>query len=243
MKHTYNNIIITGSEGQIGSDLIKLLLKKNYNLILLDKKNKKDKNYFKVDISKSSSIKKTLKLIKRKYKKINGLINLAAVQIFSDFEKRSEKDLDLILNVNIKANILLTKFVFNNYFKKQKHGKIINIGSIFGLISPDFNNYQKKDRKSSETYGASKAAIIQLTKYFANYMSNYNVRVNCISPGGVENQKTQKISFIKRYSKKVPSKRMAKVNEISKIILFLLSEDSDYINGQNIVVDGGYTIK
>ena len=243
MKHTYNNIIITGSEGQIGSDLIKLLLKKNYNLILLDKKNKKDQNYFKVDISKSSSIKKTLKLIKKKYKKINGLINLAAVQIFSDFEKRSEKDLDLMLNVNIKANILLTKFVFNNYFKKQKHGKIINIGSIFGLISPDFNNYKKKDRKSSETYGASKAAIIQLTKYFANYMSNYNVRVNCISPGGVENQKTQKISFIKRYSKKVPSKRMAKVNEISKIILFLLSEDSDYINGQNIVVDGGYTIK
>ena len=74
-------------------------------------------------------------------------------------------------------------------------------------------------------------------------MSNYNVRVNCISPGGVENQKTQKTSFIKRYSKKVPSKRMAKVNEISKTILFLLSEDSDYINGQNIVVDGGYTIK
>jgi NAD(P)-dependent dehydrogenase (short-subunit alcohol dehydrogenase family) len=239
MKHTYNNIIITGSEGQIGSDLIKLLLKKNYNLILLDKKNKKDQNYFKVDISKSSSIKKTLKLIKKKYKKINGLINLAAVQIFSDFEKRSEKDLDLMLNVNIKANILLTKFVFNNYFKKQKHGKIINIGSIFGLISPDFNNYKKKDRKSSETYGASKAAIIQLTKYFANYMSNYNVRVNCISPGGIYNN--QDTNFIENYSRKVPMNRMGYSDELLSSLEYLLSEKSSYVTGQNIAVDGGFT--
>ena len=70
------------------------------------------------------------------------------------------------MNVNIKSNILITKFLFNYYFKKEKYGKIINISSIFGINSPDFKNYKKNDRKSSEIYGATKAAIIQLTKYF-----------------------------------------------------------------------------
>ena len=84
---------------------------------------------------------------------------------------------------------------------------------------------------------------IQLTKYFSNYMSNSHVNVNCISPAGVENKNTQTKSFIKRYSQKIPSKRMAKADEISNLILFLLSNKSNYINGENIVIDGGYSSK
>ena len=148
-----------------------------------------------------------------------------------------------MLSVNLTANILISKFIFNKYFKKQKSGKIINISSIFGFSVPNFENYKKNDRKSSETYGASKAAIIQLTKYFASYMSKYNINVNCISPGGIENRTLQTKSFIKRYAKKVPMNRMAKVREITNLILYLLSPESNYINGQNIVIDGGYTIK
>ena len=111
------------------------------------------------------------------------------------------------------------------------------------MYSPDFKNYKKGDRKSSEIYSATKAGIIQLTKYFSNYMSNSNINVNCISPGGVENKNKQTKNFIRRYSQKNPSKRMAKVEEISSLILFLLSEKSDYINGENIVIDGGYSSK
>ena len=74
----------------------------------------------------------------------------------------------------------------------MKKGHIVNIASIFGVRAPNFSNYKKGDRKSSETYGATKAGLIQITKYFANYMSRYNVRVNCISPGGVKNNKVQK---------------------------------------------------
>ncbi len=160
--------------------------------------------------------------------------------MFSDFEKRNLKEIDNSFNINVRANILITQFLFNNYFKKQKTGKIINIASIYGMKSPDFSIYRKKDRKSSEIYGATKASIIQLTKYFASYMSNYKINVNCISPGGLENKQKQKRNFIKRYSAKVPLKRMGKVDELTSLILFLLDNKSNYINGENIVIDGGY---
>jgi len=243
MKNSSKSILITGSEGQIGKSLIKLLIKNDYNLILLDKKKKKNKNYYCVDFNNSKQLKNITSKIKKKYNSIYALINLAAHQVFTDFEFRTLDEIDKSLNVNIKANIYLSQFLFKSFFKKQKNGKIINISSIFGLRSPDFKNYKKSDRKSSEVYGASKASIIQLTKYFANYMSNCHVNVNCISPGGIENKTTQTRNFIKRYSQKIPSQRMAKDAEISNLILFLLSDESNYINGENIIIDGGYNSK
>jgi len=235
------NIILTGSEGFIGSFLKIELDKNGYNGISIDKENKKNKNYFRTDLSKSKNINKTLKKIKKKYKSIDVLINLAAVQIFTDFEKRNNDELDLMLNVNLKANILLSQFVYKNYFKKQKKGNIINLASIFGLVSPNFSNYKKGDRKSSETYGATKSGIIQLTKYFSSYMSKYNVRVNSLSPGGIENKKVQTKSFINRYKKNVPLKKMGSQADVINQIMFLISEKSSYTTGQNIIIDGGYT--
>ncbi|MDC3175557.1 SDR family oxidoreductase [Candidatus Pelagibacter sp.] len=243
MKNLNKNILITGSEGQIGKNLTTLLTKNNYNLILLDKFKKNENHYYSVDFNNNRKLKIVTNKLIKKYNNIYGLINLAAYQVFSDFEYRTFDEIEKSLNVNLKANIFLSQFIFKNFFKKQKYGKIINISSIFGMYSPDFKNYKKGDRKSSEIYSATKAGIIQLTKYFSNYMSNSNINVNCISPGGVENKNKQTKNFIRRYSQKNPSKRMAKVEEISSLILFLLSEKSDYINGENIVIDGGYSSK
>ena len=243
MKNLNKNIIITGSEGQIGQDLLKKIADANYSTILLDKKKKIKKNYFCVDFNNDKDTNKTLLKIKKKYKNIFAVVNLAAYQTFTDFEKRSISEINQSYNVNIKSNILLTQFIYKNFFKHQKFGKIINISSIFGMYSPDFKNYKTNDRKSSEIYGATKAGVIQLTKYFANYMSKSNVNVNCISPGGVKNSYTQTKKFIKRYSKNIPSKRMGKAEEISNLIIFLLSEDNNYVNGENIVIDGGYSSK
>ena len=144
MKSLSKNILITGSEGQIGKSLVKLLIENNYNLILLDKKKKKKKNYYCIDFNNSKELKDTTIKIKKKYNKIYALINLAAHQVFTDFEVRTLDEIDKSLNVNIKANIYLSQFLFKNFFKKQKNGKIINISSIFGIHSPDFKNYKKK---------------------------------------------------------------------------------------------------
>lgn len=240
------NIILTGSQGHLGILIQKELKDLNCNLIKIDNKkylSQDKKHYFRTDLNSEIETKKTLIKIKTKYKNIDILINAAALQFFSDFEKRSIKEINEMLNVNLRAAIIFSQFVFKNYFKKVKKGHIINIASIFGMRSPNFSNYKIGDRKSSETYGATKAGLIQLTKYFANYMSPYNVRVNCISPGGIENNEVQNKKFIKRYSKLTPMKRMAKPNEIINFLLFLISEKASYCNGQNFIIDGGYTIK
>lgn len=240
------NIILTGSQGYLGILIQKKLKDLNYNFIKIDNKRNLSQNnnhYFKTNLNSENEVKKTLVKIKRKYKKIDILINAAALQVFSDFEKRTFREINEMLNVNLRAAIIFSQFVFINYFKKIKKGHIINIASIFGIRSPSFSNYKTGDRKSSETYGATKAGLIQLTKYLANYMSSYNVRVNCISPGGIENNKVQSKSFIKRYSKLNPMKRMAKPDEIINFLIFLISENASYCNGQNFIIDGGYTIK
>ena len=235
-------VIVTGSESQMGFHLCKKLIKENYKVIKIDKNEKKKNNFYNVDFTKKIKIKKVLKEINHKYKSIYALFNLAASQVFTNFENRTYEEINEVMDVNIRSNILMSQFVYTKYFKKQKEGKIINISSIFGFKTPDFKNYKKNDRKSSEIYGASKAAVIHLTKYYAKYMQAYNVNVNCVSPGGIKNSKLQKREFIKRYSKKVPLKRMANTEEICDLLLFLISEKSNYINGENIVIDGGYTV-
>lgn len=244
MNKTQKNIIITGSEGFIGKSLCKFLKKKKYNLICIDKIKQNKKNYYRFDLSNIKGLELYLKNnIKKKFKNIYGLINLAANQVFNDFEKRSIDEINDTLSVNISSNIMLTKFCFVNYFKKQKYGNIINISSIYATRSPNMKIYNQGDRKSSEVYGASKAAVALLTKYYSNYMSAYNVKVNCISPGGVYNKKVNNKKFKKRYSELTNNKRMASVDEIINLIEYLLGKKSSYINGENIFIDGGYNTK
>ena len=103
-------------------------------------------------------------------------------------------------------------------------------------MSPDFRVYGKKDNFNSEIYGATKAALIQITKYYSVILSNLNINVNCLSPGGIYDQKK---NFIKKYSQRVPKKRMAKNEDLNTGILFLASDKSDYVTGQNLIIDGG----
>ena len=117
---------------------------------------------------------------------------------------------------------------------------IINISSIYSLISPDPRIYSKKDRKSSEIYGATKAGVNQMTKYFAVHLNNKNIRVNSVSPGGIYNsKKPQNKNFIKKYSDRNPMKRMAKTSEIIGAVIYLASNSASYTNGHNLIVDGG----
>ena len=145
----------------------------------------------------------------------------------------------MVMNVNLKGNILMTQLVYNKYFKVNKNGTIINIGSIYGIVSGDMSLYNEDDRRTPEIYGATKAAVINLTKYFATYMAQNNVRVNCISPGGIYNNQDKE--FIEKYSRKVPMNRMGHADELLGSLEYLLSDKSSYVTGQNIVVDGGFT--
>jgi len=233
-------VLITGSEGQLGKAFVKRLLKMDYRVIGFDmllKSGHSGIEYFKVDISSQSEVSSAVKKLDGS---VDLLINNAGVSVFSPFEERTGNEIDYVMGVNIKGTILMTQSIFNCFFKSQKSGCIVNVGSIYGIVSGDMRIYKEGDRRTPEIYGATKAAIINITKYFATYMAPYNVRVNCISPGGIFNHQGE--DFVEKYSKKVPQGRMGQESELLSTLEYLISDASSYVNGQNVVVDGGLTV-
>ena len=126
--------------------------------------------------------------------------------------------------------------------KKNNSGSIINISSMYGIVSPDPSIYENNNFNNPPSYGAGKAAIIQFTRYSACYLSKNGIRVNAISPGPFPNQDVQKNhDFISKLEKKTPIGRIGHPNEIKGAIVFLASNASSYVTGENIHVDGGWT--
>ena len=232
--------IITGSEGQLGKVFVEELLRLDFHVIgidILEESNNEKIQYIQADITSKSSIE--AKLSSSTINKVDLLINNAGTSIFTPFEERTEEELDLVIGVNIKGLIFMTQTVFNYFLKPQKSGCIVNIASIYGLVAGDMNIYAEGDRRTPEIYGATKASVINLTKYFAAYMAPLNIRVNAISPGGVFNYQDNR--FVQKYSNKVPLGRMANSSELLSTLKYLISEESTYVTGENIVVDGGLT--
>ena len=167
------------------------------------------------------------------------IINNAGIAIFTPFENRTFDDFMNVMKINAGGTFLCIQEGSRLMREDKKGGSIINIGSIYGIVSSDPRIYNKNDRKNAECYGASKAAIIHMTKYFAVHLAEFDIRVNCISPGGVFNNQGK--DFVKNYSSRVPMSRMANEDEIADTAIFLSSEDSSYITGQNFAIDGGLT--
>jgi len=235
-------ILITGSSSYVGRALIKNLSKSN-QLFCIDKKIVKKGNlpnikYFTSNVMNEKKLINIKKQIEKKVKNIDVIINCFVDQNYLSFEKQTLQNFKNSVTTNICGTFLITK-IFHNLLKKSKDPQIINFGSIYGIVSGDPKIYPDQ-KVTSDAYAASKAAIIQLTKYYAVNLSKYNIRVNCISPGGIFNNQNKKL--INNYIKKVPVKRMANINEIVGSVKLLLSQESKYINGHNLIVDGGYTI-
>ena len=126
---------------------------------------------------------------------------------------------------------------------KQRQGSIINIASMYGVVSPNPEIYGTSGQNNPPFYGAAKAGIIQLTKYLACHYVKDGVRANCISPGPFPNLDTKmNKDFIENLSRKTPMNRVGQPAELQGIAVLLASDASSYINGQNIGVDGGWTV-
>lgn len=240
-------VLVTGGNGQLGKDICKFYTYLGCKVYSLDIKHNKNqirkKNYFQVvlDITKINECEKIIKFIIKKEKKIDILINNAGSSIFTHFSKRTEKELDETYSVNLKGMINMIISVTKN-LRKNYHLKILNIGSIYGSKAPDFSIYKKNDRLNSEIYGATKAGIIQLTKYFAKILSKKKVICNCISPGGIKSNSKQNKSFQKRYIKNLHIKRMGNTSDIVFGLYYFSHPENSYITGQNLIIDGGYSL-
>ena len=245
------NIILTGSAGHIGYHLALGLLKNGANLTCIvrdyKKKNRISKirnegaNIIKLNLSRIDKVDEFFNDICGKH--IHGLINNAAFSPPGQLEdvtyENWSEGIEGVLNIPfyiMQKSIPLLKPV---------NGCIVNIASMYGIVSPDPVNYMgAEENVNPPHYGAGKAALIQLTKYAAVELAKYGIRVNAISPGPFPNNSVQKNShFIKTLSKNVPLGRIGKPEELLGPVLFLLSSASSYITGQNIIVDGGWTVK
>lgn len=251
-------IIITGGTGLLGSVFSKACAEHGANVIIVDinegkanklikriKKETKNNNilFQQCDITNTNDIQNIIDTILNKYGKIDVLVNNAYPRNKNygrKFEDVSYKDFCENINMHLGGYFLMTKEI-SKVMIKQNYGNIINMTSIYGFAVPRFEIYEGTDMTMPVEYAAIKGAIINLTKYLASYLGEYNIRVNAISPGGVFNNQPE--SFVKKYSKKVVlGKRMANTDDLIGVLLFLLSDDTRYITGQNIVVDGGFTL-
>ncbi|QLH10223.1 SDR family oxidoreductase [Nitrosarchaeum sp. AC2] len=250
-------VLLTGAGGLLGEQYADglsqagahvILADINYSKVKLIEKTLKLKYNtkpfaVKFDITDKKSIKKMIDLILRKYSKIDVLINNAVDQgnaklRTTDFIDLPQSSWDNAIKINLTGMFLCCQEV-GKVMLKQKKGVIINISSTYGLVAPDQRIYGKSGQNSAIFYAATKSAVLNFTRYLASYWHNKGIRVNTLTPGGVE--KGQDPEFIKKYSKKTMLGRMAKKNEYVGAIIFLASDASSYMTGSNLIIDGGWT--
>jgi NAD(P)-dependent dehydrogenase (short-subunit alcohol dehydrogenase family) len=250
--------IVIGGSGQLGSKTVDVLLDagcKVINLDLLNNRNlvsKKKQNYFyfKLDISKENNVKKISSIIKKKFKKIDILINHSHYKgdkkkltpfhnFFASIENYSSKIWEKTMKVNINGLFFCTKY-FLPLLIKNKKSVILNTSSTYGKVSPNKKIYGNSGINSPISYATTKFAIIGFTKYIACHYAHKGLRANVIIPGGIEN-KNQSKEFLKKYSELTPIKRLSESHEYKEAILYLVSDASSYVTGSEMVIDGGYT--
>ena len=219
-------IIVTGSEGLLGKEIVKHLEKK-YDVIKVDK-------FLGHDLDDESFVKKWFKK-----NHASSLVNCFALNDHVEEGKKRPTLFDITLKSFslFLYTILVSLFsVCIEFARNNKSGSIINFSATTGIVSarPDLYNGGHKHI----AYSVSKAGVINLTKFLATHLAP-NFRVNCVAPGGVAFNQDKE--FIKKYSKHTPLNRMMKKNELNGIIEFLCSTQSSYVTGATFVIDGGWT--
>lgn len=250
-------IVVTGGSGLLGSHFCSEIAKCGGVCIIVDinessgntLKNKIIDNFplsniefFRADINSTESLKDLILKLDSKYGRIDAIINNAYPKNSNFGRTFFEVDyFDFCENINLNlGGYFLSCQLFAQYFKEQGFGNIINIASIYGVIAPRFQIYNDTSMTTPVEYAVIKSSLIHLTRYMAKYFKNLNIRVNAISLGGLEDGQPE--SFKKMYGDFCLNKGMLNPNDIIGTLLFLLSDSSKYINGQNIIVDDGFTL-
>ncbi|MBN1392346.1 MAG: SDR family oxidoreductase [Sedimentisphaerales bacterium] len=247
--------VVTGGYGHLGRGICKGLADAGATVIAAGRNRDKFKEVFEsrdgskivfeqMDVSSEESIKAAFDNISKKTKRIDVLVNCAFYQGGSgDPAEMSSSDFERGIDGTLNSVFRCIKLIVP-YMSKAKNGSIINISSMYGIFSPDFSIYKGYEKQFSQpNYGAAKAGVIQLTRYYAAYLAGYGIRVNCISPGAFPTDETVKQKeFLQRLLAKIPMGRIGRPEDLEGAAVFLASDASSYITGQNIIIDGGWTI-
>jgi NAD(P)-dependent dehydrogenase (short-subunit alcohol dehydrogenase family) len=258
-------VIVTGGLGQLGRQFSLTLLDRAAKVAVFDarvddaltserfgeRRNDPNLEFFSVDVTQRSSLETALQGVIEKWGNPSALINNAALDSPPDasaaengpFETYPEESWDKVLDVNVKGVVQACQ-VIGGQMAQAAGGSIINIASIYGMVSPDQRIYEYRRHDGASffkpaAYSVSKSALLNLTRYLATYWAPKNVRVNTLTFGGVANN--QDTEFLKGYCARVPLGRMAREDEYNGAIVFLISDASSYMTGSNLVIDGGWT--
>lgn len=249
--------IVTGGYGHLGSTMARAMAEYNAKVIIAGRSEEKFEKAFleeerkkiefrEMDITNSNSIAKCINKVYKEFGRIDILVNNAHTAKGNSQENMDDADWAYTMD-GVVGSVHKAIRAIIPVMKKQSAGKIINITSMYGMISPDFKMYKGDDCEAYTNpphYGAAKAAMIQLTKYYAVFLGEHNIQVNAISPGPFPSTKIQQENpaFIERLKNKNPLGKIGKPEDLAGVILLLSSKGSNFITGQTIQVDGGWTI-
>jgi NAD(P)-dependent dehydrogenase (short-subunit alcohol dehydrogenase family) len=251
--------IVTGGAGHVGSAICDALAENGADIVIIDcnrepcakKCEQLTQDYgvhaapLVMDLADEKKLRKVPEAVLKQFGSLDILVNCAALVGTSSlkgwgvrFQEQDAETWRLALEINLTVPFILTQ-ACSEALARSQHGSVINIGSIYGINGPDMQLYEGTTMGNPAAYAASKGGLIQLTRWLATILAP-DVRANAITLGGVS--RGQPEPFYSKYVKKTPLHRMATEEDIKGAALFLASDLSAYVTGQNLVVDGGFTV-
>ncbi|PWR69630.1 SDR family NAD(P)-dependent oxidoreductase [Methanospirillum stamsii] len=254
-------ILLTGASGYLGTALTMALCAAGAEIIMVGRSEErliacknlvssvqKEKcHIFCGDIVDINTIQELKKYIQKKYGRIHGIVNNAYSGKSGELSTIVPEDFFLACQYNLLSPFFLVKelipLLIRGYSDTGVFSSVVNISSMYGTVSPDPSIYGSSGENNPIHYGATKAGLIQMTRYLACHLSQQGIRFNCISPGPFPNRnnKCNIPNFYKKLADKVPMNRVGEPHEVCGPVVFLLSNASSYVNGVNLPVDGGWT--
>lgn len=248
-------VIMTGGRGLIGIAFAEAAAQFGANVIIADRKESKPEEYAEglerrhnrrmlgvsIDVAKRDDVEKLKNITLETFGKIDGLVNChqnKTARFFAKFEDYKDEDWDAVVETNLRGTYLTCQII-GSYMAEKGSGTIVNMPSTYSVVAPNQNLYKGTSLGCPAAYSASKGGVMALSQYLAAYWADKGVRVNQITPHGVWNQHEE--AFEKNFSNFSPLRRMSYNHEVAGALVFLLSDASSYVTGDNIRVDGGWT--
>jgi NAD(P)-dependent dehydrogenase (short-subunit alcohol dehydrogenase family) len=233
-------IVVFGAKGGIGKDIAELLKESKSTVIPCDR-GTNNGEFIDSDITNKESLEQLFSGVVQQYGRIDGIINCAGVNSRKKYQEYTQEDWGNIININLSGAFLICQTAFE-FMKKQGAGSVVHVGS-----TQSFTSWNGRGRFSLAPYNSAKAGLVGLIKASALEVAKNNLRVNMVCPAFVDTPLVRPVKddaeLYNDIISRTPLGRFAKPREISNVIAFLISDESSFITGQSILVDGGWTIE